>query len=138
MELPSESGELLVAGMRELGIEKSRQQIQVLSFYVEEIERWNRSFNLVKADGPQLIVKHILDSLAALQEILKIEKRNTVADIGSGAGLPGIPLSIFMPGSRFTFVDRSEKKAAFLKSVSSLLDLRNVEVLQKNLARPLA
>jgi 16S rRNA (guanine527-N7)-methyltransferase len=133
MDLPSEPGEVLAEGMKELGIAANRQQLQTLSLYAEEVERWNRSFNLVKAEGPLLIVRHLLDSLATLLEINKINKRDTVADIGSGAGLPGIPLSIFMPGSRFTLVDRSERKVAFLKIICSALELPNVETLQYNL-----
>ncbi len=66
--------------------------------YLTEIERWNRRFNLVKAHGEDLVVRHLLDSLVALPLIRELDLIESIADIGSGAGFSGSPLPL--PGSR--------------------------------------
>ena len=124
---------LLAEGIRRLDLHASETQIELLNRYLDEIERWNRRMNLVRANREELIVRHVLDSLAGLPHILRLKNRGTCADIGSGAGLPGIPLSLFMPDSNFALVERSGKRAQFLRSCSALLNLRNVTIIECNL-----
>jgi 16S rRNA (guanine527-N7)-methyltransferase len=105
-----------------------KEIVDALEFYVLEIERFNSAYGLVKADGRDaLIVKHILDSLAPLGHIarfLDIERTScgkALADIGSGAGLPGIPLAICMPEIQVTLIERMGKRAGFLQNTCAVL-----------------
>jgi 16S rRNA (guanine527-N7)-methyltransferase len=120
--------------------------LPLLRKYIEEIELFNPAYGLVKVrDREELIVKHILDSLAALGIIGSIlgetgaagESAGTgraageqpaIADAGSGAGFPGIPLAIAMPGARFTLIERMRRRAGFLRECSAVLGLANVAV----------
>ncbi|MDR1389327.1 MAG: 16S rRNA (guanine(527)-N(7))-methyltransferase RsmG [Treponema sp.] len=102
--------------------------------YLDEIEKFNPLYALVKFSArSELIIKHILDSLAALA-LLRGELCRAganpprVADAGSGAGLPGIPLAICMPGCQFTLIERMARRAGFLRNVTAALGLRNAEV----------
>lgn len=91
--------------------------------YMEEIERFNQAYGLVKAaDRDELIVKHILDSLAPLSYFAN---DSSLADVGSGAGLPGIPLAICLPGVRITLIERMGRRSGFLQSVLAVLGLSN-------------
>lgn len=84
----------------------------------------------MKAEGRELIIKHIFDSLAPLN-ILKQLDFITAADAGSGAGLPGIPLALFLKGKEFTLIERSAKRAGFLRNAVSVLGIGNrVRVLE--------
>jgi len=97
-----------------------------LTVYMEEIERFNSAYGLVKvANREELVVKHILDSLAPLTHVAR---GSSVADAGSGAGLPGIPLAICLPGSRFTLIERMGRRAGFLRNVLAVLGLSNCQV----------
>ncbi|MCD6396798.1 MAG: 16S rRNA (guanine(527)-N(7))-methyltransferase RsmG, partial [Spirochaetaceae bacterium] len=87
-----------------------------------EIELWNIKYKLVGARGEELIVRHILDSLSAIPELNKLSF-STAADVGSGAGLPGIPLSIFYPEVKFSLIERSGRRSGFLRNVISLLKM---------------
>jgi 16S rRNA (guanine527-N7)-methyltransferase len=120
--------ETLVSGLDMLGISYSGYQLGALTFHIEEIERWNRRFNLVKATGQDLAIKHTLDSLAGLPGIRAIPQRNTILDIGSGAGFPGVPLAIFLPDSKFTLAESLNKRAVFLSNISILLKLGNTKI----------
>ena len=82
----------------------------------------------MKAAGQQLIIRHVLDSLSAWRKISALPRRAQVVDVGSGAGFPGIPLAVFLADSRFTLLEPSAKKAAFLRNVAILAHLDNVEV----------
>jgi 16S rRNA (guanine527-N7)-methyltransferase len=127
--------QLLREGLERLGIEWKAADEQRLALYLREIEKWNPRFNLVKAHGEELIVKHLLDSLVALPVLLKMEPRDRIADVGSGAGLPGIPLALFMPESSFFLIERSSRKADFLRNMVALLKLKNTRVLEYDLAK---
>ena len=121
--------ELLDRGIARLGLDCCPRQKESLHLFLAEIEKWNRTINLVRADGNELVIKHALDSLAGLALIGKLERKNQIADVGSGAGFPGIPLSIFMQDCRFTLIERAKKRAGFLSATSARLGLRNVEIL---------
>ena len=111
---------ILRNGLNQLGIEPDDSQMEMLSLYIDEIELWNSRYKLVGAVGEQLIIRHILDSLSAVPELKKLTF-SSAADIGSGAGLPGIPLAIFFPDVTFTLIERSGRRVGFLRNIISLL-----------------
>jgi len=133
--------DLLREGLAQLKIPFTEQQLKKVQVFLEELERWNRRYGFVARSDPshrevdrrQLIIRHVLDSLAAWSTIRAFENRNQVADVGSGAGFPGIPLAVFLPDSRFTLLEPSAKKSAFLRNAAILAGLRNVEVLETRL-----
>jgi len=122
---------LLKEGLAKLGQSESRI-LPLLERYIEEIELFNPAYGLVKVkDRQELIVKHILDSLAPLNIICGLFKDRAsfkVADIGSGAGLPGIPLAVCLPNAAFTLVERMGRRAGFLRDAVAVLGLTNVAV----------
>ena len=100
----------LLEGLNGLGIKASEDRLTKLELYINELELWNSRLNLVSVDDrEQLIVRHILDCLAGLNIINSLPGER-LADIGSGAGLPGMLLAIFMEDRHFTLVERSRKK----------------------------
>ena len=100
-----------------------------LEIYIHEIERFNDAYGLVKADSREtLIVKHILDSLAPLGHIANFlhaydpaVSGKTLADIGSGAGLPGIPLAIYLDGIQVSLIEKMGRRAGFLRNTAAVL-----------------
>jgi 16S rRNA (guanine527-N7)-methyltransferase len=108
----------------------------LLNRYCDEIERFNPAYGLVKAaDRNELLARHINDSLAPLELIKEriapfagAGIQVHLADAGSGAGLPGIPLAIRMPGVTFSLIERMTRRAGFLRNTAAVLGLRNVEV----------
>jgi len=136
--LLSEGIEILRGGDREIDriiAPRSDEYIFYLKRYIKEIELFNPAYGLVGAnDTNELITKHILDSLAPLGIIIKllrdanIGKTAQIADVGSGAGLPGIPLAIVLPQYSFTLIERMERRAGFLLNTKAVLSLSNVNV----------
>jgi 16S rRNA (guanine527-N7)-methyltransferase len=126
---------LLFNCLEKLNIDTSEKQVNLLNLYINEIIKWNRRTNLVKADRNELIKYHISDSIAGLKYIREYAGSDSalIADLGSGAGLPGIPLSIFMPSCKFYLIERSSKRAAFLRNVSILLKAENIEVIEEDI-----
>lgn len=130
--------EKLIKGLEKLNLSVSNRQINQLESYITEILEFNKSYNIMKAENAdEVAVNHILDSLAAYDAIKQlISKLCTeqncsvleIADIGSGGGCPGIPLSIVFPEHNFTLVERMEKRCIFLESVVKKLDLKNVKI----------
>ncbi len=121
-------GSLLENGLAALDIPFSGSQIDLLHKYGDEVALWNRRLSLVGAAGDDFVIRHLLDTLAGLP-VFRENGGHRIADIGSGGGLPGIPLAIFLPERRFFLVERSMKKATFLSSCVMVLRLRNVEIL---------
>jgi len=117
-----ESSDMLKKGLDLIGIKYSSCQIEMLELYISEIELWNTKYKLVGASGEELVIKHILDSLSAVPELNKLSF-SSAADVGSGAGLPGIPLSIFYPKVKFSLIERSGRRIGFLRNVISLLKM---------------
>lgn len=96
-----------------------------LARYLREIRRWNRVHNLTAITDPEsMIRRHVIESLA-LRQFLAGKR---VADVGSGAGVPGIPLAVAEPDRHFTLIESRGKRAAFLRHVQGLLGLVNVDV----------
>ena len=135
--MSSSAEELLGQGLRLLEIPSTTDKIETIQLYLAELERWNRRHGFLshreRASVPQLIVRHVLDSLSALKLISALSCRKRIADVGSGAGFPGIPLAVFLPDSRFTLVEPSATKSAFLSNIVILARLENVEVLDMRL-----
>ena len=124
--------ELIRAGIEKLAIEYNESQIDKLWRYVNEITLWNKKLGLVNAEGEKLVIHHILDSLSGVR-LLESLDFETAADIGSGAGLPGIPLSVFFPDRQFTLVERSGNRCGFLRNCKELFRLGNIEILESGL-----
>ncbi|HVS26907.1 MAG TPA: 16S rRNA (guanine(527)-N(7))-methyltransferase RsmG [Burkholderiales bacterium] len=115
----------LKQGVTALGLKLSSEAQQRLLNYLALINKWNRVYNLTAVREPQKMVSHhLLDSLAVVPHI---EAQNIV-DVGSGAGLPGIPLAIAREEWQVTLLDGNHKKAAFLRQAAIELKLANVAV----------
>ena len=113
-----------------MGCRYNGDSVSKLLIYIGLVQKWNQAINLVsRSDINRLLERHVLDSLS-VDSLLNDGK---VIDIGSGAGLPGLPLAICRPDLQFTLVERSEKKSRFLRLAKSELNLENVDCLQKDL-----
>ncbi len=116
---------ILVSGIAALNLNVTDGQVDQLLSFIKLIEKWNKAYNLTAIrDREEMARLHILDSLAILAHI----EGQRVIDIGTGAGLPGIPLAIFLPKTRFTLLDSNAKKTRFVQQVVLELKLKNVEV----------
>ena len=117
----------LADGARELGLELTEEQAGRLIAHLDLLDDWNARMNLtaIRERGQQ-VTKHVLDSLS-VRPFLRGER---IADVGSGAGFPGIPLAIVEPARRFTLIESTGKKCRFLEHVRDTLALPNVEVVQ--------
>ncbi|MDR0387790.1 MAG: 16S rRNA (guanine(527)-N(7))-methyltransferase RsmG [Treponema sp.] len=105
----------------------------LLERYMAEIEFFNPAYGLVSVKNRRdLVIRHILDSLAALGCLPEGDR--AIADVGSGAGLPGIPLAICLPGSRFTLIERMGRRAGFLRNTAAVLGL-SVEVEEREMEK---
>ena len=123
--------DILESGASKLGLHLSPKQLQRFATYYDELTDWNRRINLTRITDPaEVQVKHFLDSLTVtltLKSPLNAPGL-TCIDVGSGAGLPGIPLKIMLPDIELTLLEALAKKADFLRHVTGKLGLDNVEV----------
>ncbi len=105
---------------------------EALIIYMSELIRWNKKTNLTSIEKPEdIVIAHFLDSLAFLKAFtLKEEK---IADIGTGAGFPGIPLKIYLGSTTLTLIESSSKKASFLHHIIGLLGLNNVKIVNNRI-----
>ena len=118
----------LTERLAEVGLTLDPGATEALARYLGEIRRWNRVHNLTAITDPEAMIRrHAIESLA-LRPLLAGKR---VADVGSGAGVPGIPLAIAEPGRRFTLIESRGKRAAFLRHVQGVLGLVNVDVLHR-------
>lgn len=117
--------ELLASGARELKLALSAVQRERLLSLIDELESANATFNLTAIrDRPGMLRKHVLDSLS-LQPFLRGLR---IADVGTGAGFPGLPLAIVNPVRHFFLIEATGKKARFVAQTAERLGLTNVEV----------
>jgi 16S rRNA (guanine527-N7)-methyltransferase len=111
---------------------RHEEVFSLLSRYIVEIESHNPALSLVGTnDRQELIIRHILDSLAPLGIISRkfsVDRQFSIADVGSGAGLPGIPLAIVLPDAEITLIERKGRRAGFLRDVQAALNLSQVIV----------
>ena len=115
----------LFRGLDALGVELARVQIEKLLAYVALLAKWNKVHNLTAVrEESRMVSHHVLDSLAVLPHIAAEQ----MLDVGSGGGLPGIPLAIARGEMRVTLLDSNKKKSTFLKQAAIELELVNVRV----------
>ena len=117
--------DLLRATSRELGLQLSDEQIHRLIAYTDCLEKWNGAYNLTAIrDRSTMLQRHIIESLAIAPYVAGCR----IADVGTGAGLPGIPLAIAAPDREYVLLDSNSKKTRFLSEVKRLLGLSNIKV----------
>jgi len=127
---------------------RSEEIISLLERYVKEIELFNPAYGLVAVnDTNELIIKHILDSIAPvgiISRLLKEQKKDgrrrrsvsdSIADAGSGAGLPGIPLAIILNNCDLTLIEKMKRRAGFLLNTQAVLSLNNIAVIDCELEK---
>lgn len=151
--------DILENGLKKIGLPEEiiKEACPKLEQYIQEIVLYNSAFNLTNtSDHDELVTRHLLDSLAAYNVLNGIfenarestgdtessdveppenAREITVGDIGSGGGLPGIPLATCFPDIQFKLVERMEKRCAFLENCAALLGLKNVEVVNSEAER---
>ena len=128
-------GEALAAGIAALGLDLDSTTQTKLLDYLTLLEKWNRTHNLTSIRGAERMVSHhLLDSLAVLPH-LSLRAGGRLLDVGSGGGLPGIPLAIARHEWQVTLLDSSQKKAAFLRQAAAEIKLANAEVVEARAER---
>jgi 16S rRNA (guanine527-N7)-methyltransferase len=116
---------ILDDGLAELGLALDEAKRQKLIDYIHLLNKWNKVHNLTAVRDPEeMVTLHLLDSLAVLPHV----RANRLLDVGSGAGLPGIPFAICLPELQVTVMDSSQKKASFMRQAKAELGLPNLEV----------
>lgn len=101
--------------------------INAMLEHLELLQRWNKAYNLTSVRQPkEMVTRHLLDSLAILPDI-----EGPLADVGAGAGFPGLPLAIADPQLGVTLIDSNRKRARFLRQIVRTLSLRNVDVVEE-------
>jgi len=118
-------------GAQKLGLHLTPKQVEQFEIYYRELVDWNERMNLTSVtDYEEVQVKHFLDSLTVITAIKPLNKgqRLSVIDVGTGAGLPGIPLTILLPGIKLVLLEATARKTKFLHHVVGRLGLDNVEI----------
>ncbi|VVM81420.1 Ribosomal RNA small subunit methyltransferase G [Pseudomonas fluorescens] len=120
--------EELSTGARQLGVALSEQQHQQLLGYLALLIKWNKAYNLTAVRDPdEMVSRHLLDSLSVMPFIHS--DAQSWLDVGSGGGMPGIPLAILHPHKQVTLLDSNGKKTRFLTQVKLELKLDNLQVI---------
>lgn len=115
----------MITQARQLGVTLGEQELDLLEQFLQLLGKWNKAFNLTAITAHQdMFITHVLDSLSVLPHL----SANTILDVGSGGGLPGIPLACLSPDKHFTLLDANSKKTRFLQQCIIELGLSNVEV----------
>ncbi len=130
--MPSDStlANHLADGVTELGLETTDIQFDQLLQYLALLQRWNGSFNLTSVRDPlQMVHRHILDSLSVLS-VVSLDRERCI-DVGTGAGLPGVPIAIMRPGVTMDLLDSNSKKTRFLFQVKTQLGLDTMSILHQ-------
>ena len=128
------SQDLLALGIEELGLDLSQENVANLDLFLHEMARWNQVHNLTAIEGEQESIRlHLIDSIAVLPVMREFLQGTSpqIADLGSGGGLPAIPIAILQPEWCLTLIEAVRKKTAFLQHVRGRLKLKNIEVLSE-------
>ncbi|MDX1692789.1 MAG: 16S rRNA (guanine(527)-N(7))-methyltransferase RsmG [Ketobacteraceae bacterium] len=121
------AGELLASGLSALSLAASESQQQCLIRYIQMLEKWNKAYNLTSiTDWRGMVVRHLLDSVSVSPWI----KGPAVLDVGTGAGMPGIPLAVLNPDIHFVLLDTNGKKTRFMTQVKAELGIGNIAVVK--------
>src|SRR4030042_6663166 len=130
--LESRTAEILKEGLLSLGLTPSDDRMKCFSVYLSELKKWNKACNLTGIRNDEdIVIKHFLDSLLYLGPIPQGIVR--VADIGSGAGFPGIPIKILRPEIEMYLIEPSWKKAAFLRHITRQLKIEEIKIIEKRI-----
>lgn len=123
----SRHAEELTQGAATLGVALDARQQELLLGYLALLIKWNKAYNLTAVrNADEMVSRHLLDSLSVVPFVA--ERGNDWLDVGSGGGMPGIPLAILFPERRFTLLDSNGKKTRFLTQVKLELGLDNLSV----------
>lgn len=140
------AAEKLSQGLAQLKMALPAETQQTLLAYVALVQKWNKVYNLTAVrDEDRILTHHLLDSLAVVPHLTSMTAMTalavtaatplTILDVGSGAGLPGIPLALALPGAQVTLLDSNSKKAAFLNQAVIELKLSNIDVVCERLEK---
>ena len=122
-----EFNEKMKESLKELNIEISEKQLNQFYNYMNILIEWNKVMNLTNITEPEgIIQKHFVDSLTVLKSI---KENDSIIDVGTGAGFPGIPIKIVFPETRITLLDSLNKRIKFLEEVINKLELKNIETI---------
>lgn len=128
------SNDLVSLGIESLGLNLSPANISDLELFLQEMGRWNQVHNLTAIEGEKDSVRlHLIDSMAVLPVMRRFLglPNPKIADLGSGGGLPAIPIAILQPEWHLTLIEAIRKKTAFLQHVRGKLGLKNIQVLSE-------
>lgn len=129
MVTPQHADEL-ARGALQLGVHLDDSQHARLLAYLNLLIKWNKAYNLTAVRDPdEMVSRHLLDSLSVAPYVAALVHAERWLDVGSGGGMPGIPLAILFPGKRLTLLDSNGKKTRFLTQVKLELKLDNLEVI---------
>lgn len=126
--------EILKKGSLELGVALTDAQADAFLRYLRELQAWNRKINLTSiVEEKDIIIRHFLDSLTPVRLLSGVE---TLLDIGSGGGFPGLPLKLALPSLKVTLMDSVEKKVHFLRHMVRILGLKDVVAISGRVESP--
>jgi 16S rRNA (guanine527-N7)-methyltransferase len=136
--MDSRNAAVLEAGLEALKIPADEQTLARIRRYADEIDLYNSSYKLIgAADMRELVIRHILDSLSPCPVLLKEWRRMGLppgyADAGSGSGLPGIPLALALPEAQAVLIERSGRRAGFLRSATAAVGRPDIEIIEQDL-----
>lgn len=123
----------LIKGAEKLGLHLNSEQLQQFELYYQWLVEWNKRVNLTSVtDYKEAQIIHFLDSLTVISGFPTVsrDRQSRIIDVGTGAGFPGIPLRIILPGIRLFLLEATAKKAVFLRHITSELELDNVEIVR--------
>ena len=129
----AELEEMLKSGAEELGVQLTERQVRQFMDYLGLLSKWGAVYSLTGILEPKKMVRqHLLDSLTVVPAL---KERSRLADVGSGAGLPGIVLAVIYPDMEVYLIEATRKKSAFLSEVRAQLDLKNVRVITERVEK---